>query len=186
MCVCVCAHMVFSCAFLCARTYMSCVCCWRWSFSLWGAHGHRQAGRQSGLRHTHTVVVPVAHFRCRLVWSKFVSRSTRASFDLSTVSVARVSTEKETGDQWVSALTDGGERADRWRFWAHRKSNLARFSFLAGNVSALGLAVTSIVPLQPDIMEVRFYVLVLVLLCLCFCMFEHSHFLSLYKCFLTV
>ena len=31
---------------------------------------------------------------------------------------------------------------------------LARFAYLAGFIGAMGLAVTSIVPLQPDIMEV--------------------------------
>lgn len=42
----------------------------------------------------------------------------------------------------------------RWRFWEQRKSWLARFAYLAGFVGAVGLAVTSIIPLQPDIMEV--------------------------------
>lgn len=42
----------------------------------------------------------------------------------------------------------------RWRFWSQRKTWLARFAYLAGNICSIGLAVTSIVPLQPDIMEV--------------------------------
>jgi len=42
----------------------------------------------------------------------------------------------------------------RWRFWEQRTSWLARFAYLAGNIGAIGLAVTSIIPLQPDIMEV--------------------------------
>ena len=42
----------------------------------------------------------------------------------------------------------------RWRFWEQRTTWLAMLAYLASNVGAVGLAVTSIVPLQPDIMEV--------------------------------